>query len=726
MVDAALSDDAVTKPSKDRQARVTTVRLLQLLAAAALLVPLLFFLFASWLSYRSAQALADERIGRSLDVMQEQALKVFQSMNLALDTINALLTNKSESEIQAEEPQLHQRLRQIQATLPEVQSIWIFGPTGHPQVMTRESPALTYQDYSKEDYFAVPRDGPPGVYIGGIHQSVSGGQPYFTFNRARHDADGKFAGVIEMSLLGSDFSRFYSRLVSSAGLQFAMVLEDGIMLARYPPSAGDVRLGERSGFHRSIAAAPAGGFYTSVGGNDNIERRAGYRRLSGFPLYVIAAIETAEIRNEWIGGMASYLIFGVPATALLYGTLRVVLQRTRRLYAEQDRREAAEAVMRQTQKLDSIGHLTGGVAHDFNNLLTIIVGNLDIAQRQVESGTDGAKIKLAQRLENAMQGAQRAATLTKRLLAFARQQPLNPTALDVNRLLNGLSDFLQRALGEVISLEIVGGGGVWPVEADAAELEAAIINLAVNARDAMPDGGKLTIEAGNTYLDDEYCRKAADIRPGQYVQIAVTDTGVGMTSEIAERAFEPFFTTKPAGQGTGLGLSQVYGFVKQSGGHVTIYSEPAEGTTVKIYLPRFTGKYAPQEEIKSEPQRGRSGECLLVVEDDAEVRSYVVEALGALGYDVLEAAGADAALRLLDEHKTISLLLTDVVMPGMNGRKLADEARRRRPALKVVFMTGYSRNAIVHQGRLDPGVALIQKPITSQHLATTIRQVLDA
>jgi CheY-like chemotaxis protein/nitrogen-specific signal transduction histidine kinase len=386
----------------------------------------------------------------------------------------------------------------------------------------------------------------------------------------------------------------------------------------------------------------------------------------------------------------------------------------------------AEEALRQSQKLDAIGHLTGGVAHDFNNLLTIIIGNLEAAQLQLERWTDGSQIKLARRLESAMRGAQRASTLTKRLLAFSRQQPLNPAVLDVNRVLNGLSDFLRRALGEDVSLEIVGGGGAWPVEADAAELEAAILNLAVNARDAMPNGGKLTIEASNSYLDDIYCKQNADVRPGQYVQIAVTDTGSGMTKDVIDRAFEPFYTTKQSGQGTGLGLSQVYGFVKQSGGHVKIYSETGEGTTIKIYLPRFFGKSSAADETAREPSRGRSGECVLVVEDDADVRGYVVETLDALGYDVLEAADGEHALRLLEEHKAVHLLLTDVVMPGMNGRKLADEAKQRQPMLKVLYMTGYSRNAIVHQGRLDPGVDLIQKPLSSEQLANAVRKVLDA
>jgi CheY-like chemotaxis protein len=289
-----------------------------------------------------------------------------------------------------------------------------------------------------------------------------------------------------------------------------------------------------------------------------------------------------------------------------------------------------------------------------------------------------------------------------------------------------LSDFLRRAIGEEISLEIVGGGGLWPVEADPAELESAILNLAVNARDAMPEGGKLTIEASNSYLDEAYCARHADIHPGQYVQLAVTDTGSGMTKDVIERAFEPFFTTKASGHGTGLGLSQVYGFVKQSGGHLKIYSEIGEGSTVKIYLRRFFGNPAAAEEPRSEKAAGRSGECILVVEDDTDVRTYVTETLADLGYDVLDAGGGDDALRLIEQHQAIALLLTDVVMPGMNGRKLAEEARARRPGLKVLFMTGYSRNAIVHQGRLDPGVDLIQKPLTSDVLAATVRRILDA
>jgi CheY-like chemotaxis protein len=324
-----------------------------------------------------------------------------------------------------------------------------------------------------------------------------------------------------------------------------------------------------------------------------------------------------------------------------------------------------------------------------------------------------------------MKGARRAATLTQRLLAFSRQAPHKPERIDSNKLISGLSELLSRSLRENIALEVVGAAGLWSCEADRAELEGALVNLAVNARDAMPDGGKLTIETSNAYLDDAYCRNHPEVAPGQYVLIAVTDTGSGMTRQIIERAFDPFFTTKPPGQGTGLGLSQVYGFAKQSGGHLKIYSEPNEGTTVKLYLPRIMGEGVAEEQSGQNVVTGGDGEVVLVVEDDADVRGYVVETLRALHYRVRHAPNGERALQMVD-GQPIDLLLTDVVLPGMNGRRLAEEITARQPAIKVVYMTGYSRNAIVHQGRLDPGLEMLQKPLTSSDLSSKIRKVLGS
>jgi PAS domain S-box-containing protein len=390
-------------------------------------------------------------------------------------------------------------------------------------------------------------------------------------------------------------------------------------------------------------------------------------------------------------------------------------------------RRAAEERLHQSQKMEGIGQLTGGVAHDFNNLLTIIIGNLEALQRHLRE--DGQDVhRLERSAENAMRGARRAESLTQRLLAFSRQQPLDPKSVDVGRLVAGMSDLLRRTLGEQIAVETVLAGGLWRAHADPSQLEVAIINLAVNARDAMPTGGKLTVETANVHLDEYYAATQAEVLPGQYVMLAVTDSGVGMAPDVRAKAFDPFFTTKDIGQGTGLGLSQIYGFVKQSRGHVKIYSEVGEGTTVKIYLPRFHSDVdEPEEESVRPLARGRRSEVILVVEDDPDVRSYSTESLRELGYQVIEAPQARAALQVLENRADIAVIFTDIGLPGgMNGRQLADEARRRQPTIKVLFTTAYARNAIVHGGRLDPGVELVTKPFTQAALGEKLRDILDA
>ena len=395
-------------------------------------------------------------------------------------------------------------------------------------------------------------------------------------------------------------------------------------------------------------------------------------------------------------------------------------------------RQEAQLILKRTQeqlaasqKMDAIGQLSGGIAHDFNNLLMIVLGNLETAQRQARQISDAANLQRS--LNNAVRGAQRAAALTGRLLAFSRRQALDPKPLEVNKFLNGAVEFLQRSLGEMVDIEAVGGAGLWRIEVDADHLESALVNLAINARDAMPDGGKLTIEAANVFVDEEYIRAVPELAPGQYVVICVTDTGHGMPAEVLDHAFEPFFTTKELGHGTGLGLSQVYGFVKQSGGHVRIYSEPGQGTTVKMYFPRLTG--AETEEIEGGPEpvaEGEQSETILVVEDDKDLRNYIAEILRNLNYRVIVRPNAQGALTiLLQDDNSVDLLLTDIVMPGLNGRELGKRAQAMRPGLPVLYMTGYSRNAIVHQGRLDEGVELLQKPVGQAQLAARIRALLD-
>jgi signal transduction histidine kinase/ActR/RegA family two-component response regulator len=393
------------------------------------------------------------------------------------------------------------------------------------------------------------------------------------------------------------------------------------------------------------------------------------------------------------------------------------------LLAQIAQRESVEGALRQAQKMEAMGQLTGGIAHDFNNLLQVILGNLELLQRRKLVADDEANRMVA----SAVRGAERAATLTQRLLAFARRQPLDPRPLDVNKLVQGMSDLLHRSLGEAIRVETVLAGGIWRVAVDANQLENALLNLAVNARDAMAGTGKLTIETANVHLDEPYAQ-ANEVRPGQYVMIAVSDSGSGMTPEVTAKAFEPFFTTKDVGKGSGLGLSQVYGFIKQSEGHAKIYSEPGDGTTVKLYLPRLAGAASGERVAVGAPAlpAGREDRRILVVEDDEDVRTHAVTMLKELGYTVLEAADAESALRLFDAHPDVRLLFTDVGLPGgRNGRELADALRRRNPELAVLFTTGYARNAIVHHGRLDPGVDLITKPFTFAALANKVHAMFE-
>jgi CheY-like chemotaxis protein len=327
-----------------------------------------------------------------------------------------------------------------------------------------------------------------------------------------------------------------------------------------------------------------------------------------------------------------------------------------------------------------------------------------------------------------MRGAQRAAALTSRLLAFSRRQALDPKPIELNKFLAGVGDFLQRSLGENIEIQTVGSAGLWQVEADVGQLESALVNVAINARDAMPTGGKLTIEATNIFADESYCRSNPEVSPGQYVLICVSDTGTGMPEHVAARAFEPFFTTKELGQGTGLGLSQVYGFVKQSGGNVKIYSETGEGTTIKIYLPRYLG--AEDTNARSieddDVALSDSDELILVVEDNDDLRAYISEVLRNLGYRVLTASSGQAAISILTKSPArVDLLLTDIIMPGMNGRELAKHALALRPDLRILYMSGYSRNAVMQQGRLEPGIDLLQKPVSQTILASRVRDLLD-
>jgi PAS domain S-box-containing protein len=449
------------------------------------------------------------------------------------------------------------------------------------------------------------------------------------------------------------------------------------------------------------------------------DREAGIPRI---------ALETAKrdnrfeaegwrVRKDGSRFWASVIIDPIRSNGELIGFAKVTRDLT-------DKR-AVEEQLRQSQKMEAVGQLTGGLAHDFNNLLTGISGSLEMMQARVAQGRTAE----LERYFLAARGAvRRAAALTHRLLAFSRRQTLDPRPINVNRLLSGLEDLVQRTVGPGIKIEVVGGSGLWPIQVDPNQLENAVLNLSINARDAMPDGGKLTIEASNKWLDERAARQH-DLPVGQYVSVCVSDTGTGMTPEVIAKAFDPFFTTKPMGEGTGLGLSMVYGFARQSGGQVRLYSELGQGTTMCLYFPRHTADDVSDDELEPRAASGGSGEgeVVLVIDDEPTIRMLIAEVLAESGYAVIEAPDGLAGMRVLESNARIDLLITDVGLPGgLNGRQVADAARVNRPDLKVLFITGYAENAVIGRGRLEQGMFVLTKPFQMDALAEQIRDIIGS
>jgi signal transduction histidine kinase/ActR/RegA family two-component response regulator len=707
-------------------------RLLHLLLIGSIVVPLAVLAGGGYLAWVSTRERAEADLMRRVAIAEEHAIKVLDTHQLVAARINDLVGNLTDQAIMIEEQVLHGQIAQEIKNLPQVQTALVIGRNGHPLVSATVYPVDRDVDLSDRPHFRALRERADPYYVSVIEVGRLDSERHFFLSRRKESEPGSFDGLITVSVSPQYFQDFYTKLVDgSRDYTAALLRTDGVGLLRYPmPAAGDNR---DQALLSAAVEHPEGGIFRARSAIDGVDRLAAYDRLPNYPIYATVARSWDSIVAEWRHTMVTHLFFGLPATLGLVALSLLALRRARLEQAAMGeareatrQRDAAEEALRQSQKMEAIGHLTGGVAHDFNNLLTVVMGNIELAQRQLENWTEASQDRMRRTLTLAMRGAQRGATLTQRLLAFSRRQPLSPKPLDLNKLVGGLTEFLRRSLGETVDLEMVGAAGLWKVEADPVQLEAALLNLAVNARDAMPNGGKLTIETANVQLDQEYCRHHAEVNPGPYVQIAVTDTGSGMSRQVLERAFEPFFTTKVAGQGTGLGLSQVFGFVKQSGGHITIYSEVGEGTTVKIYLPRLFAEVREEAPVEREVPGAVPGERVLVVEDDEEVRVYIADLLRGLRYQVIEASDATSALTHVDNGKgRIDLLLTDVVLPGMNGRRLADEVVARANGIKVLFMTGYSRNAIVHHGRLDPKVEMIQKPFTEAALAARIREVLD-
>ncbi len=707
------------------------------LLAGVIVLPIAVFAIGAATSYRQHFTEAQDRLQRNLGTVYEHAQKVLETIELSSLYLDEVLENVTDDQIRNNEADFNRRIKTLTDTLPQFADIWIVGADGHPLVSGTVFPIPRQLDLSDRDYFSAHRDNKAtGLYVGDVVTSRATnqrGQPrFFALSRKRIAPDGSFAGVIVMSISPDYFRDYYATLTQP--IVAALIRADGVVLARYPEVPFPARLTRGNTFQSALEEGHDSGLLRVVSALDGKERIFSFRKLPRIPVYMTAGVDTADIKDAWLAGMSRHLIFGLPATAAMIALGLLALRRTRRetaanlkLREEIARREATEEALRQSQKMDAVGRLTGGIAHDFNNLLTAIIGNLDLALRRV-SGED----RVHTWLSNCRQAAERAATLVRRLLAFSRQHPLEVKSVDINRLVQGMSELMHRALGETVATETVLAGGLWKVAIDPNQLENAILNLAVNARDAMPDGGRLTIETANCHLDEHYIElTGAEIAAGQFVMVAVSDSGSGMSADVMNRAFEPFFTTKPAGVGTGLGLSQVYGFARQSGGHIRIYSEVGEGTTIKLYFPRLTGQHdipawSVRESGAPSPDSVGGNESVLVVEDDPQVNKLAVETLEERGYRVLSAPDGPTALRMLDDAPPIDLLLTDVVLPnGMNGRQLSDEMLRRRPDIKVLFVTGYTRSAIIHHGRLDPDIDLLTKPFTADALTRKVRQILD-
>ncbi|HWJ74654.1 MAG TPA: ATP-binding protein [Kaistia sp.] len=676
---------------------------------------------------------AKEELATEAFFLSDHANRLFEVAMIALSGARSLTVGRSWDEI-ASSPQLARQLRDLADAIPYIEDVWLNDATGQLRATSFAFPSPKSDASDRENFKAakLPVD---ELFVGTLIKGKVTRRPTFLLSNRMQAADGSFNGMVSVTADLAYFNDYWAGVALPYDARVTITRVPTLEVLAEFPERGE-RPATPTGLSESVAAAPSAGQY----GTDGPEGRFGaFRRVGEHPIYLTVDISDAAVVAGWRSWFAN--ILPVPAVAIaLFGVLSWLAIRDSRLqrasqlslaaaneglHVEMSRRESAEDQLRQLQKIEAIGQLTGGIAHDFNNMLAIIVGSLGLMEKRLKRGEHDVQ----KYLTAAQEGASRAAALTQRLLAFARKQPLAPQTIDPNRFVADMSDLLQRTLTESIRIETVLAAGLWKVRVDPTQLENALLNLAVNARDAMPAGGRLTIETANASIDQAYSAAHGDVPSGQYALLAVTDTGTGMSPEIIKRVFEPFFTTKGIGKGSGLGLSQVYGFVRQSGGHVTIYSELGQGSTVKIYLPRYYGVDAEIDRghalVDSRPT-GSPEEVILVVEDEAGVRQLSVESLRDLGYTVIDAEGPARALELIGSSPRIDLLFTDIIMPDINGRELADRARVLRPLMKVLYTTGYTHNAVVHNGLLDPGVRLLGKPFSLDQLAASVRAALDS
>ena len=697
-------------------AQQASLRFLRLMVFASVLLPLVLFVFAAWINYKSTIRAADERIDRFLTISHEHTSNLFRSANSLLHAADELIGVQPDAAIISREADFHSTLKRLAATNPHIRSIWVFDKQGVPLVSSRLFPVPRTFDNSDRDYFRAQVSSDAGFYVGAVVEPKVPGEVIFSVSIRRTAST--FNGVIAIAIRPVDFQTYYEAIGSQVGSYFALLREDGTFLARHPaPVALNLRLSEESATRKAIARNPDRGILSLRSQTDAVPRRMGYNRMPEFRSYVLAGIDSAVIRNEWLGVLASYLMFGVPATSGLFFALLYGLKRTKRLYEEEAARTTAEDALRQAQKIEAMGQLTGGFAHDFNNLLMVVIGNLQAAQRAFEGA--GIPERLSRGVEAATIAAQKAASLTQRLLAFARRQHLQPRSVNPCTVVENARPLLQKAVNDSRTLTIDCAHDAHNIFVDPAQLEVALLNLVVNARDATRNQDEIKITCRNCRFDG---RK--DLRSGDYVEIVVSDFGTGMSEEQRARAFEPFFTTKPAGAGTGLGLSQVFGFAKQSLGSAEIESELGKGARVSLFLPRSNApEEPPLQKVATATPMGKR-EAILIVEDDDAVRDWVVSTLTDLQYKVSDCSNAADAIELAKKNN-FAVILTDVQMPKMTGFELAKHLSTIAPESRVIFMTGYTGSAAIPNS-LRNDTVILRKPVSRDQFAHAIRSALDA
>jgi two-component system NtrC family sensor kinase len=700
-------------------ARESAVRLLKLMMIASLVGPAAIFIYASWVSYRDIQAASDERINRSLDVMQEQALKVFETVDRTFAEVDEIVRGMSSAQIRAAQPALHKRLERIAGVMPQLQAIVLVGPDGHPLASSVLPWVKLDADLSQRDYFKAQASEDAGTYVSDVRtpQLSNVGGDFFDLSHRLDSEDGTFRGIIAVAVRPAYFENFYALINQTPGNFYSLTRADGAILARYPADEKlrARRLSPQSALRKLIDGGEVRGLFSVTSEVDGVPRRVGFRKLQGYPVFALAGTKVSTIRAEWLSDMGGNLIFGLPATVLLFGVLWIALKRTERLHEEAERREMAEDALRQAQRLEAIGQLTGGVAHDFNNLLMIISGTAQRLRRLV------AGEKENQLLDTIANATERGESLTRQLLAFSRRQMLQPSVIDLAEELPAIKDMLSRSLRGDIVIRVIVPHRPCYVKVDPSEFELAMLNLAFNARDAMPSGGTLTITAKPVVMRGQAAEEGLS---GEFVAVRVADTGTGIPPEVLPRVFEPFFTTKEVGKGTGLGLSQVYGFARQSGGAASITTSTRRGTAVTLFLPQtWEAPTRPRQDVEAASVAPVSGTVLLV-EDNVEVAEVARVYLEQLGYQVRHAAGAQPALDLLESTGDVDLVFSDILMPGgMNGLELAEAVRRLYPKLPVLLTTGYSSSA---QDALRRGFDVLQKPYNLAALESALREARNA